>query len=146
MARLIADDTLAILTIAQEALLEPYDGKLAVAEVIRNRMQQKYMSDGTVEGTVLKPYQFSGWNQGDPVRIKAMRYDDSDPKIQECIRAWEEAKTGSQTVGASVLYYNPDYRMPDGSLIKTPKWALPGYGKEVARAGSHVFFVESKEV
>lgn len=146
MARLIEGDTLAILTIAQEAFLEPYAGKLAVAEVIRNRTRQHYMSDGTVEGTVLRAYQFSGWNNGDPVRIKAMRYDDSDSRIQDCIKAWKEAKAGSQTVGQAVLYYNPTYRMPDGSTIKTPKWALPGYGKEVARAGAHVFFVESKEV
>ena len=61
MARLIPEDKLAILTIAQEALAEPFEGKLAVAEVIRNRMKQRYMSDGTVEGTVLRAWQFSGW-------------------------------------------------------------------------------------
>ena len=146
MARLIEVDTLAILTIAQEALLEPYAGKLAVAEVIRNRTQQHYMSDGTVEGTVLRAYQFSGWNHGDPVRIKSLRYDDSDSRIQECVRAWKEAQAGSNIVNGAVLYYNPSYVLADGTLIKTPKWALPGYGKEVARAGAHVFFVESKEV
>lgn len=134
MARLIQEDKLAILTIAQEALAEPFEGKLAVAEVIRNRMKQKYMSDGTVEGTVLRAWQFSGWNNDDPVRIKAMRWDDDMPAIQECIKAWFDAKQGSNTVNGALLYYNP-------AMVKTPKWARAEHATEVAEVGAHVFFI-----
>ena len=125
MARLIPEDKLGILTVAQEALMEPFEGKLAVAEVIHNRMKQKYMSDGTVEGTVLKPYQFSGWLQKDPVLIKSMRWDDTMPAIQECIKAWFDAKQGSNTVAGAVLYYAP------GVVLTPPKWALPEFAVKV---------------
>lgn len=47
MTPLVPDDTWAILTIIGEAAGEPYVGQLAVAEVIRNRMRQRYASDGT---------------------------------------------------------------------------------------------------
>lgn len=134
MARLIDPDKLGILTVAQEALAEPFEGKLAVAEVIHNRMRQKYMSDGTVEGTVLRAYQFSGWLPGDPVLVKSLRWDDTMPAIQECIKAWFDAKQGSNTVQNAVLYYNP-------AMVKTPKWARPEHATEVATVGAHVFFV-----
>lgn len=133
--RLIPDDKLAILTIAQEALGEPFEGKLAVAEVIRNRMAKKYQSDGTVEGTVLKPYQFSGWLPNDPVLIKSMRWDDEMPAIKECIKAWFDAKQGSRTVGEAVLYYAP------GKVPTVPKWARPEHATKVAEVGAHHFFI-----
>jgi spore germination cell wall hydrolase CwlJ-like protein len=146
MAELIDPDKLGIATVAQEALQEPFEGKLAVAEVIHNRMKAKFFSDGTVAGTVLKPKQFSGWNTNDPVRIRSVKWDDAMPSIQECTKAWFDAKHGSNTANGALLYYNPTFILPDGSTIKTPDWALPENATEVARAGSHVFFVpKSKE-
>lgn len=135
MSRLIDPDKLGILTVAQEALVEPYEGKLAVAEVIHNRMRLKYASDGTVEGTVLRAFQFSGWLPGDPVLVKSMRWDDSMPAIQECIKAWYDAKQGSNTIKGAVLYFAPE------KVKQTPKWAQPEHATEVARVGAHVFFV-----
>lgn len=135
MARLISEDVLAVITIAQEALMEPYEGKLAVAEVIRNRMQQKYASDGTVEGTVLRPLQFSGWNTGDHVRIRSMRWDDQWERIQECKRAWQDALNGSNITRQAVLYYNPTV------VLVIPKWARPEHAQQVAHIGQHVFYV-----
>lgn len=135
--RLVSEDALAIVTIMQEAAGEPYVGKVAVAEVILNRMKHKYSSDGTVSGTVLRPKQFSGWNTGDPGRIRNIRADDTDAVVQECIRAWEEAKHGSDTVKGAVLYYNPDPRL----VPVTPDWAKSHSSVQVAEVGHHVFFV-----
>lgn len=137
IVRLITEDALAIVTIMQEAAGEPYAGKLAVAEVIRNRMQQKYSSDGTVSGTVLRPKQFSGWNTSDPGRIRTVRADDEHHIVQDCIKAWEEAKRGSQTVGGAVLYYNPDPRL----VPVRPDWAKPIHATMVAEIAHHIFFV-----
>lgn len=139
--RLIDDDALAVVTIMQEAAGESYLGKVAVAEVILNRMKQKYSSDGTVAGTVLKPYQFSGWNTADPGRIRNIRADDEDRVVQECVRAWEEAKHGSDTVKGAVLYYNPDPRL----VPVTPDWAKPHSAVQVATIGHHVFFVPKQK-
>lgn len=133
--RLISEDALAIVTIAQEAEGEPYIGKVAVAEVIRNRMNRKYASDGTVSGTVLRPLQFSGWNAKDPGRLRTVRSDTTDIVIQQCVRAWEEAKAGSDVVRGAVLYYNPSL------VTETPDWALPDSATEVAVIGQHHFFI-----
>jgi spore germination cell wall hydrolase CwlJ-like protein len=80
---------------------------VAVGEVIRNRMRRRYSSDGTVAGTVLRPYQFSGWNTQDPNRIPAVKLDDDSDAVQDCIKAWEQSEA-TDFAGGAVLYLNPD--------------------------------------
>ena len=130
--RLISETALAAITIWQEARGEAYEGKLAVAEVIRNRMKERYASDGTVAGTVLRARQFSGWNTEDVNRIPSLKIDDADKAVHECVRAWKEATSyGTRTAKGALLYY-------------APALALPGWAKgcrEVARVGGHVFLV-----
>lgn len=131
--RLVNDDALAVITIWQEARNQTEAGKLAVAEVIRNRMAKRYWSDGTVAGTVLRPYQFSGWNTEDPNRIPSFRLEDGDPIVASCRAAWELAKAGSRTVGDAVLYLNP------AAVVRIPDWV--SRSKLVARVGAHSFYV-----
>lgn len=133
--RLVSEEALAVITIMQEASGEPYLGKLAVAEVIRNRMLRKYASDGTVSGTVLRPLQFSGWNAKDPGRIRSIRADSDDSVVKDCVRAWNEARAGSNTVHQAVLYYNPSI------ITEPPDWAMPDSAVEVAVVGQHHFFL-----
>ena len=135
--RLLTERALAIVTIYQEAQGESYAGKVAVAEVIRNRMNKQYASDGTVAGTVLRPLQFSGWNARDPGRVRAAKADDDQQVVKECAKAWDDALSGSDTVKGAVLYYNPDPKL----VPVTPEWARPHSAIEVARVGHHVFFV-----
>lgn len=71
-------ELLLALTLYGEARGETALGKRAVAWVVRNRMAQaeRYIAkrgrshplfgNGTVAGAVLKPWQFSCWNKGDP--------------------------------------------------------------------------------
>src|SRR6185437_8474811 len=108
-------------------------------EVIRNRMNTKYASDGTVSGTVLRPKQFSGWNTTDPSRIRTVRSDTNDDIVKQCLQAWEEAKQGSNRVRGAVLYLNPGYLQKNGEPM--PDWALPDSADEVAIVGQHHFFV-----
>lgn len=130
--RLVSDDTWAILTIWQESRGEDDAGKLAVAEVIRNRTESRYSSDGTVAGTVLRPLQFSGWNTKDPNRTVSAMIDTDDPTVQACIKAWYDAKAGSQTVHGAVLYFNP-------KIVKAPDWAAKC--ELVATVGDHWFYI-----
>jgi spore germination cell wall hydrolase CwlJ-like protein len=129
--KLINPDALGILTIWQEARGEPYEGKVAVGEVIRNRMARCYSSDGTVAGTIGKPYQFSGWNTLDPNFLPSLKIDDTDPVVAECIRAWYESRTTTHAKGA-VLYCNMN--------LAHPFWARDD--KKVATIGSHSFFMD----
>lgn len=137
--RLITEESLAVITILQEAAGEPYAGKVAVAEVIRNRMLKKYASNGTVSDTVLRPKQFSGWNTGDPGRIRNIQADSESQVVRDCIRAWNEALAGSNTVNGAVLYYSPSALKELG--WPTPDWALPDSAVEVAVVGKHHFFI-----
>jgi hypothetical protein len=113
---------LAIITIWQEARGESYEGKVGIAEVLRNRTARKYSSDGTVTGTVLWGRQFSGMNPNDPNRIPSFKIDADDPVVQDCARAWDEARQGSDRTNGAVHYLNvPLTRQLLGG--KLPTWA-----------------------
>lgn len=130
--RLISDDIWAVLTIWQEARGELQPGKVAVAEVIRNRTQQHHQSDGTVAGTVLKAAQFSGWNTRDPNRLACARLEDTDPQVIACREAWQEALDGSNVTHGALYYLNPK------AVPELPAWV--DVMDEVAVIGRHHFF------
>jgi spore germination cell wall hydrolase CwlJ-like protein len=131
--RLIPEDALAILTIWQESRGEDDAGKLAVAEVIWNRMRTRYSSDGTVAGTVLRPWQFSGMNTDDPNRVPSFKLDDENPIVKACSAAWTLARAGTSTTHGAVLYLNPKV------VSKLPAWVAKS--KKVATIGAHHFYV-----
>jgi N-acetylmuramoyl-L-alanine amidase len=132
---IIASSVWACLTIFQEAEGEPFAGKLAVAEVIRNRTAARYASDGTIASTCLRPFQFSGWNTASMNRLRSCLLRPDDLVYRACLRAWTLALEGSTTVNGALLYYNP-------TLIPVPpKWATPAFARQVAVVGAHVFFV-----
>lgn len=128
---LIPDDTWAVITIWQESRGEDYIGKIGVGEVIYNRMSKKYMSDGTAAGTCLRAYQFSGWNAADANRIPSLKLDDTDAMVQECMRAWVAATTGSDYTHGALFYYNPALVIPPWAKLYT----------ETAVIGKHRFMV-----
>ena len=130
--RIVDDDKWAIMTIAGESLGEPLIGKVAVGEVIRNRMKRGYASDGTVIGTVLKAKQFSMWD--DKARLLAARIDDEHPKVQECIKAWELSADSNVTKGA-VLYHTVDV---------SPYWRKAKSVSHVTTIHRHMFYVDGE--
>lgn len=131
----IKPDALAIATIWQEARGESYIGKLAVAQVIRNRMARKYSSDGTVFGTVLRPYQFSGWNTEASNRIEATSLDTEDPVYMECRQAWINSHPSIMVGFPAVLYHAKTMR-------EYPQWASAPSVVKVAEIGNHIFYDE----
>lgn len=134
--RLIPDDALGIVTIFMEAEGEHFEGKVAVAEVIRNRMWAKYGSNGTVAGTVLRPSQFSAWNTEARNRVRSVSMDLASQASYDCVRAWHLAMNEhTNYAGGAVLYLN---KAVVGEL---PKWAKPEHAKEVTKIGQHTFYV-----
>ena len=131
--RVVDDDRWAIMTIIGEALTEPLVGKIAVGEVIRNRMKRKYKSDGTIVGTVLHRKQFSMWD--DNARLLAARADDDHPRVKEAIEAWKLSETSNVTDGA-VLYHTP--------LIDPPYWASYPSVRKVVTINRHIFYQDGK--
>ena len=129
--RLVSDDDLGIITVFQEAEGEPYEGKVAVAEVILRRTERKYMSDGTIAGTVLRRYQFSGFNTESPNRVRSFKVDTEDQNVSDCARAWSEAKAGSNLVPDCLHYLNPK--------LCEPSWVI---GATVVKTiGNHKFLI-----
>lgn len=123
-----SEDILAALTIYLEARGESFAGKLAVAAVIRNRMNTKYHSDGSVKGTVLRAKQFEPWIGRNPEDVI---FDQTNRKMQESLLAWKLVQDGRKIVDGAVLFYNPH-------LVKPPQWAL--IHRKAAKIGRHEFF------
>lgn len=129
--RLIDPVGIAVATIWQEARGESHEGRVAVAEVIRNRMTHGFHSDGSVVGTCLAPYQFSGWNTKDPNRIPSLKLDDANLLVADCLLAWQEAMGGSNWAKDADSYFNP------AIVVPPPDWYDPKL--VVATIGDHVF-------
>lgn len=130
--RLLSDDTLAALTVYLEARGEPAEGKAAVSMVIRNRMGKKFFSDGTVAGTILRPWQFSAWDSETPGRAAAANLDDADPAVLACLDAWHLSVLDDAGIGDAMLYYAPL------AVKRVPNWADPGHF--VREIGRHRFY------
>ena len=109
---------LALATLWQEARGEDQTARTAVAWVIRNRMTQFYDSDGTVAGTVLKRWQFSGWMSATIARQALRAVGVGGPLIDELGQAWHDAGGGPDPTRGAVLYYSPA-TMRGGP----PRWA-----------------------
>ena len=128
--RVIPDDVWGALTVYAEARGEPYEGKVAVARVIRNRVTQGWEKD--VAGVVLRPYQFSCFNTQDPNRLVAARVGSTDKQLQDSQAAWAESEHNDGGIGGAVMYYNPN------GVHSTPSWASED--KYVATVGAHRFY------
>ena len=115
-------DLLLALTLYGEARGETAMGKRAVAWCVRNRMDKAHdwkaargrshplFGDGTVAGAVLKPWQFSCWNKGDP----------NLPNLLEIVQTnGESAGAGMWAVLKAVAA---------GVLKESPEWDDPTYG------------------
>lgn len=131
--RLIPDDVWAILCIFAEARGEPYEGQVAVGNIIRNRMARKFFSDGTVVGTVVYAKQFSWMNDSDGQRqrVLAARWD--NPDIAQASKAWFESEHVNHVQDA--LLYHADF--------VHPWWAKAQGIEHVVTIGHHLFFRDS---
>jgi spore germination cell wall hydrolase CwlJ-like protein len=135
-------DLLAITTILAEAGNQPFEGMVAVGEVIRNRTKRRYNSDGTIMGTLMLPWQFSCWNNDMTNRrwiIKTINNLTLNHLLKEevvglAIKAWSDSYITSLTAGA-VLYHN---------VHVAPSWSLAANVVKLIQIGDHLFYNEIK--
>ena len=130
MGRVVPDDVWGILCIFAEARSEPYEGQVAVGNVIRNRTKRKFFSQGTVVSTVTHAYQFSWLNTGDAQRTRVFSALWEDPALKSAARAWFESEHRDEVGDA--LYYHGDY--------VHPYWAKANGIKFVKQIGRHLFY------
>ena len=134
---LVSPSAWAIMTIAMEASAEPPEGKLAVAEVIRDRTLLRYHSDGTVASTVLRPYQFSGWNTGDPNRLRTASLSLGGKVFTECAQAWIKACSEHTSVAKGAVLYHAL------TVDPLPQWAIAAGVRLVVVVGRHQFYTDA---
>lgn len=137
MTALIPSGCLAVATIIMEAGGEPYEGKLAVAHVIRERTRLKYSSDGTVADTVLRPWQFSAWNTDSRARGRTCNIETTAKIALDCFRAWDESEAPDPSWEGVVLYH-ADRTVLEQMGLHVPSWAATA--KFVRRVGRHLFY------
>jgi N-acetylmuramoyl-L-alanine amidase len=107
-----------------EAGAEPYQGKIAVANVILNRVNSSAFPD-TIKGVIFEYYQ--GIPQFSPVADGTIYNTPSEDSIQ----AAKDALAGGSPVGTATYFFNPD--KASGSWIVNNK-------TYVTRIGDHVFY------
>lgn len=140
---IFSDEGLAAITIKQEAEDQGYNGMIAVGEVIRTRMKTRYQSNGTVAGTVLRPWQFSGWNQQEAGRLRTILLSfilkPDDPINRQCVDAWHESIGTNLTKGAN-LYFAPKVLRAEG--VPDPAWVKHPRVVFVEKINDHYFYRE----
>lgn len=96
-------DGVASRTIFGEASGESDDGKLAVAHVIRNRVESERW--GTTPASVcMAPAQFSCWNIRDPNRRRMLELADNDVDLARCAAAWLLSLSGEDPTQGAMWY------------------------------------------
>lgn len=111
------DTLLAVATIWQEAQgATPLEQDL-VAQVIKNRMRERFFSDGSVVDTVTRPYQFSGWRDPEIVRDSLLFALSDNPLVDSLKTSWI---LGYHSETDLVQYYSPESMEPVGEV---PDWA-----------------------
>lgn len=131
--RVIPDDVWGILCVFAEARGEDYEGQVAVANVIRNRTERKFFSNGSVVSTVTTPHQFSWMNTGDAQRVRCLSASWDEAAMKIAAKAWFEAAQRSE-VGDALFYHTEHVQ---------PYWAKAHGIEFVKRIGAHLFYRES---
>lgn len=124
-------------TVWGEARGESYEGKLAVAWVIRRRVDEPAWWGRDVVSVCCHEWQFSCRNANDPNAAKLAKVPDDDPAYVECLRAVEEAFLGEP-------HENPTASIGGASHYKvvgtTAMWDDAASKLPSITIGRHIFF------
>ena len=139
------------LTVLGEARNQPFQGKVAVAQVVRNRMDAKKLS---VADVVLRPFQFDCWDPEDPNRLfldEAIRTQAGNIKPEglweEALQAAESALGSPREVdptGGATHYVVAELWASAAAKTKNPPWYSKrcvdkGVTEFLIQIGAHVF-------
>jgi len=133
------DKILVKITLTQEAMDCDLWEKIYVLNVIFNRTQQRYFSDGTVTSTVLFDFQFSGWNiSNENFRWlkRLLNFIRSDVNYDTSLDVLIEKAYNHDYTNDSLLYYSPNAMIPRGSK---PQWNFSEL-EETIRTNNFIFY------
>jgi N-acetylmuramoyl-L-alanine amidase len=119
-----------------EARSESIEGKLAVAHVVLNRVKAQSYYGRTVKEVMLKPWQFSCFNENDPNLAKILGLKTDNPGLAYCQAVADMALLShSQDPTGGATHYHT-------TSIK-PSWANSSQMTFLCRIGNHLFYRES---
>lgn len=101
-----------------EARGEPYEGQVAVAAVILNRIESSTFPD-TISGVVFEPLAFTAVADG---QIYMEPNETAKEAVMDAINGWDPS-------GGATYYFNPDTATSDWI------WGRP----QIKRIGKHIF-------
>lgn len=106
----ISDDDLWILAciIDWESGWEPYEGKLAVANIVLNRVRSSHYPN-TVSDVVYAKSQFSGVMSGGEISSRFAKRLADGPRTDECMEAALEALSGKNNIGIYTAFNGTQY-------------------------------------
>lgn len=88
-----------------EAGWEPYEGKLAVANIVLNRVKDSRFKAYTITDVIYAPGQFTGVTNGDrKPSTRFQGYLDRGPRTEDCLKAAKEALAGKNNMGSFVNF------------------------------------------
>lgn len=125
-------------TIWAEARGEGYDGMRAVGYVIANRLKKNFRTDGTIEGTVKYPRQFSCWNSNDP-NLSKMTPEYLENSTGQDYYRWETAKQ----IATDIMRTGTRYDITNGSLFYHADYVKPNWMSKKDKSviiGQHIFY------
>lgn len=132
----LPDVTLLALLIYGEARGEKEAGRRAVGHVVLNRLYKSKRYGATLPAVILKKWQFSCFNQGDPNRAKLEKLAvDPEGEIYDqclCVAANLLAGKDEDNTKGATHYFNP-------AVVK-PAWARKM--KHTVTIGNHEFYRE----
>jgi N-acetylmuramoyl-L-alanine amidase len=120
-------------TLFGEAGNETDAGQVAVIHSIRNRLLRGPAKrfGGTPAQVCLQPWQFSCWNESDPMRARMLAMKPESATYQRLAETVDRAWVMPDTIGGADHYY--------ASYIAKPRWAEPP-ARMTVRHGVHMFF------
>lgn len=109
---------------------ESSDGWRGILHVINNRRNRPGWWGSDLASVVLKPYQFSSFNPGDPNADQIPPAN--DPGFSQILSLTAKVMSGQDEdlTGGATYYYNPKLAAPDWAKTLT----------QTAIIGNHVFF------
>lgn len=120
------DAFFASLAVWREARGEPFAGKLAVANVLNNRVKDPRWPN-SMRDVVLQPKQFSSFNAGDP---NSTQFPEDNKVWWDCLEVVEQVLNFFDDPTKGANHYH--------TLDVNPSWADPA--KITLIVGNHVFY------
>lgn len=129
--------SLIALCVWREARNQQFEGKLAVAWSIRNRVKApgKHWWGDTFEEVILKPWQYSSFNADDP----NAKLIPGDPAKD---RSWDESLTAADRayLGIGIDPSKGATHYHDSNMVTPPAWTKDPTTKFIVTIGDHRFY------